>query len=84
MASQQGKHNAPLHVLVAAVTAAERNEPMPTRAELAADIGCVEHGVTMALAGLERRGVLQRVGGPGRKRVLVVKTGAMTAEAEGE
>lgn len=82
MAANQGQHNAPLHVLVAAVTAAERGEPMPTHAQLAEDIGCVPHNVTMALAGLERRGVLQRVPAPGgRKRVLIARTGAMTAEA---
>lgn len=81
MASWQGKHNTPLHVLVAAVTAAERDEPMPSQAELAAQIGCVPHGVAMAMGRLERAGVLKRVGDAGKKRVLVVRTGAMTAEA---
>jgi DNA-binding MarR family transcriptional regulator len=82
MAANQGQHNAPLHVLVAAVTAAERGEAMPTAVALAQRIGCVSHGVTMAFARLERAGVLQRIGGNGRKRILVVGTGAMTAAAE--
>lgn len=77
MAAGQGRHNAPLHVLVAAVTAAERGLPMPRRADLAAEIGCVEHGVTMAMASLERRGVLRRIG----DRVRIERTGATTAPA---
>jgi len=82
MAANQGRHNVPLHVLVATVTAAERGLTMPTAAALAAQIGGVAHGVTMAFASLERRGVLQRIGGNGKKRILIVGTGAMTAEAE--
>jgi len=82
MARNQGTHNAPLHVLVAAVTAAERGLAMPTAVALAEQIGCVSHGVTMAFASLERRGVLRRIGRIGRKRILIVGTGAMTAEAE--
>jgi hypothetical protein len=75
MAAGQGRHNTPLHVLVAVVTAAERGLPMPRRADLAAEIGCVEHNVSMAMLSLERRGVLRRVG----DRVLVTRTGAATA-----
>lgn len=76
-------HNAPFHVLVAAVTAAERGEPMPSTAELARRIGCVAHGVAMAVARLEDAGVLKRlheVGG--RRRLLIVQTGRATAIAE--
>mgnify|MGYP000349515324 CR=1 FL=1 len=70
-----------LKVLVAAVTAAERGEPMPTVAELKDRIGCVEHGVSMALLDLERRGVIERIGTRGgRLRVLIKDTGAATAE----
>ena len=74
-------HNTPLHVLVAAVTAAERGQPMPGTDELAASIGCVPHGVAMAVARLEKAGVLKRLNGRGKaRRLLVVRTGAATAE----
>jgi DNA-binding MarR family transcriptional regulator len=81
VAGRRGQHNAALHVLVAAVTAAERRQPMPSNSALAAEIGCARHGVTMAVAGLERRGVLRRIGDGGKRRIMVVKTGAATAEA---
>lgn len=80
MAGRKGQHNAALHVLVAAVTAAERREPMPSNSCLAEQIGCARHGVTMAVAGLEKRGLLRRIGIDGKRRILVVKTGAATAE----
>jgi DNA-binding MarR family transcriptional regulator len=77
------RHHAALHVLVAAVTAAERDEPMPKRDDLASEIGCAPAAVSMALASLEGRGVIERIGGakPGRPpRVRVVRTGAATKE----
>ena len=70
------------HVLVAAVTAAERGEPMPTTAELAERIGCAPHEIAMAVTALERAGILKRLSRPGtRRRLLVVQTGAATAAA---
>lgn len=73
--------NTPFHILVAAVTAAERGDPMPLSADLAVEIGCKEHGVAMAVARLEKAGVLKSLGVKGqRRRLLVVKTGAATAE----
>lgn len=83
MRGRRGEHNATLHVLVAAVTAAERKRPMPTTEALAAEIGCVRHGVSMALAYLERVGVIKRLNGPearGRVRVMICATGAATGE----
>lgn len=79
--TKRGTHNVPFHVLVAAVTAAERREPMPSTTELAEAIGCVPHGITMAVKRLERAGVLKRINDGGRRRLMVVRTGAATAEA---
>ena len=74
-------HNVPLHVLVEVVTAAERGEPLPSTADLAAQIGGVEHGIAMAIARLERAGVVRRLNTRGKaRRLLVVRTGAATAE----
>ena len=78
--------NTKLHVLVAAVTAAERGEPMPRTDELAGRIGCAPHGVAMAVSHLERQGILKRLHAPGRpfarRRLMVVATGAATAEVD--
>lgn len=74
-----------LHVLVAAVTAAERNQAMPAREALASDIGCAPHQVSASLASLERRGIIERVGGakPGRPpRVRIVRTDVTTKESK--
>jgi DNA-binding MarR family transcriptional regulator len=69
-----------LNVLVAAVTAAERGAPMPITAALAERLGCAPHAIAMAVASLERAGILKRLSKPGtRRRVLVVQTGAATA-----
>ena len=80
--SDRYRHNTPFHVLVAAVTAAERGDPMPSTDDLAAQIGCVPHGVAMAVARLEKAGVLKRVNAKGRRRLVIVRTGAATAVAE--
>jgi DNA-binding MarR family transcriptional regulator len=77
-----GRHHAPLHVLVAAVTAAERGEPMRSTHDLADEIGCVAHGIAMAVLRLERAGVVRRIQKNGRRRLLIVRTGAATAEVE--
>jgi DNA-binding MarR family transcriptional regulator len=72
--------NTPLHVLVAAVTAAERGEQMPPTADLADAIGCAPHGVAMAVKRLEAAGVVRRLSDKGsRRRLLIVRTGAATA-----
>lgn len=82
------KHKGPrlhtrAHVLVAAVTAAERGEPMPPTSELAAEIGCAPHGVAMAIAHLEAAGVVKRLSeSHSRRRLLIVKTGAATAAVD--
>lgn len=76
----RGTHNVREHVLVAAVTAAERGEQMPTTATLAAEIGCQPHGITMAVISLEKRGAIKRINDGGRRRLLICRTGAATAE----
>lgn len=71
-----------LHVLVAAVTAAERNEPMPTTAEILQNVGGAPNSVAMAVVDLERRGIVKRLHKPRtRMRLLICATGAATAEA---
>lgn len=75
--------NISLRLLVAAVTAAERGEPMPSTAELMAALKCGSSSIGMGFARLERAEVLRNVAsGKGRRRVLVVGTGALTAEVE--
>ena len=69
------------HVLVAAVTAAERGDLMPATTDLAERLKCRPQDVSMAMLHLERKGLVKRLGQPGfRQRVLVVSTGAATAE----
>lgn len=71
------------HVLIAAVTAAERGDAMPTVTDMAGQIGCRTQNISMAMLHLERKGLIRRLGSPGRRqRVLVVPTGAATAEVE--
>ena len=73
--------NISLRLLILAVTAAERGEPMPSTAELMAALQCGSSSIGMGFARLERAGVLRNVAaGKGRRRILVVSTGACTAE----
>jgi hypothetical protein len=67
-----------LHVLVAAVTAAERGEPMPPNTELHARIGGAPNGPAMALLHLERAGIIERHGRGRTRRVVIKATGAST------
>jgi len=70
-----------LRVLVAAVTAAERGEPMPTTAELLEQIGGAPNGIAMAVSALERKGLVKRLNQQGnRMRLMICATGAATAE----
>ena len=85
MAARARALDTKLRILVAAVTAAERKEPMPSTSELVAEIGCVRHAVPMAVNDLEKRGILRRLHGAGdRMRLMICATGAATAEAERE
>lgn len=68
-------------VLVAAVTAAERGDLMPSTSSLATKLACRSQDISMALLALERKGLVKRLGRPGLpQRVLVISTGAATAE----
>lgn len=84
MTTRRGTLDVKLHVLVAAVTAAERKLPMPSTADLVEQIGGTAHGISMAVAGLERKGILARLDNGGRRRVLIRATGAATAETRKE
>jgi len=81
--TKRGRLAVKLHVLVAAVTAAERKDPMPTTAELSKTIGCAPHGISMAVSDLETRGLIRRLNAKdsgGRLRLMICSTGSATAE----
>lgn len=80
--ASNGTYHATLRVLTHAVTAAERGLPMPKTEDMAADMGCGAPNVTMAVTRLVKAGVLRRLNSQGKRlRLLVVQTGAATAEA---
>lgn len=80
MSGGGGTFDVKLHVLVAAVTCAERGQPLPLLADMARAIGCPRHNVSMALTDLERRGVVLRLSARGRRaRLRILATGKETA-----
>lgn len=83
--SERAKHNTSSRLLVEIVTHAERGEPLPRTTDLAARLGCRAQNISMAMAHLERSGVIRVLSqtANGRlKRVRVVETGAVTGEPE--